>query len=57
MKFVAGIPRSPEDYLYCFLGSGVEGESDGLDCQAADGKVISAWLDDNQDYLQHVKTL
>jgi hypothetical protein len=42
MKLVAGITRSPEDYLYCFLRGGVEGGSDGFDCQAVDGKVISA---------------
>lgn len=57
MNLVAGIPRSPEDHVYCFLRGGVEGGSDGLDCQVVDGKIISAWLDDHPDYLQHLKTL
>ncbi len=47
-------PRRPPVLL---SRGGVEGGSEGLDCRVVDGEIISAWLDDAPEYLQHLKTL
>lgn len=56
-KLLDRIPRNQEDHLYFCCRGGVEDGRDGLDCRVVDGTDILEWLDDDPDYLGHLKSL
>jgi hypothetical protein len=56
VEWTSRLARDSDDSLYFFCRGGVEGESDGLECHVVDRDDISNGLDEDPDYLQHLKT-
>ncbi len=51
-----GLVESSEDILYFFARGGVKGHKEGR-CTVVDGEEILRWLESQEDYERHLKTL